>query len=310
MAIASRIGLQRKRFNGVFVISSLTKAGEDENYWSHCSTKTFYDLKKVVDKTPYYERYLETIRRFKEIADDHNPQLLIIDEYAYLCERLEDDIKDKNPIAIELMKELADIGSVLASGGAKNGWYVWAGSPQGNIGFMGRGGSVLKKMALVFCAISPGVEIPTGTGSVKWDEELCAAAAVNWKSLRPPARGAANDLGDRIVWMQGKWQGGTSYELEAIVAPIDQTPTIAAIVAEDALSTDERKSLKTAVAVQASSQAEVMIGMLERSSSQTLDEFIESELGAGGRVDEVKPRIIAVLKRSGREDLLKRFAAN
>jgi len=312
MAIASRIGVQRGKFKGAFVISSLAKAGEDDHYWQHCATKTFYDLAVIVDKTNYYQQYLDTIRAFKKAANAQNPQLLIIDEFAYLCERLEDDLKRKDTelglIALELMQEIAELASVVASGGAKRGWYLWLGSPKGAIGNMGRGGKAMKELSLIFCAIPPGTRVDSNGVTVQWDENLCNATALNWKALSKPPRGVEHDLGDRIVWMNGKWYAKSSYTLEAIVTPIDQTSTIETIAAEDALSSNDRQSLKTAVAVQDKSQADVMIELLEKSKSQTIEEFIQYDLKAGHRVNEVKPRIIAVLKRYNRPDLLKRFS--
>jgi hypothetical protein len=56
--------------------------------------------------------------------------------------------------------------------------------------------------------------------------------------------------------------------------------------------------------------AEEMIAKLESSQCGSLEEFIEYELDAGDRMSEVKPRIIAVLRKYNRQDLLKRFAAN
>lgn len=309
MAIASRIGWQQGKFKGVFVISSLAKAGEDDHYWQHCATKTFYDLAEIVDKTPYYQYYIDTIRAFKKSANEHNPQLLIIDEYAYLCESLEDDIKDKNPVAIELMQEFAGIGSVVASGGAKRGWYVWVGSPQGNIGDMGRGGRMMKKLYLVFCAIAPGATVDSNGASVTWDDNLQLATSKNWNALQKPHRGVANDLSERIIWMNGRWYAKTTYTLEDVVTPVDQAPTRVAIATEDALTSNERQSLKTAVAVSKSPQDGVLINLLEQSDTDTLDEFIRRDLRSD-RIDEVKPRIIAVLKRYGRNDLLQRFSAN
>jgi len=312
MAIASRIGVQRGKFKGAFVISSLAKAGEDDHYWQHCATKTFYDLAVIVDKTNYYQQYLDTIRAFKKAANAQNPQLLIIDEFAYLCERLEDDLKRKDTelglVALELMQEIAELASVVASGGAKRGWYLWLGSPKGAIGNMGRGGKAMKELSLIFCAIPPGTRVDSNGVTVQWDENLCNATALNWKALSKPPRGVEHDLGDRIVWMNGKWYAKSSYTLEAIVTPIDQTSTIETIAAEDALSSNDRQSLKTAVAVQDKSQADVMIELLEKSKSQTIEEFIQYDLKAGHRVNEVKPRIISVLKRYNRPDLLKRFS--
>jgi|GEM_PF-5643625 len=314
MAIASRIGVQRGKFKGAFVISSLAKAGEDDHYWQHCATKTFYDLAVIVDKTNYYQQYLDTIRAFKKAANAQNPQLLIIDEFAYLCERLEDDLKRKDTelglVALELMQEIAELASVVASGGAKRGWYLWLGSPKGAIGNMGRGGKAMKELSLIFCAIPPGTRVDSNGVTVQWDENLCNATALNWKALSKPPRGVEHDLGDRIVWMNGKWYAKSSYTLEAIVTPIDQTSTIETIAAEDALSSNDRQSLKTAVAVQDKSQVDVMIELLEKSKSQTIEEFIQYDLKAGHRINEVKPRIIAVLKRYNRPDLLKRFSVN
>jgi hypothetical protein len=312
MAIASRIGYQRGKFKGVFVISSLAKAGEDDHYWQHCGKRTFYDLALIIDKTNKYQEFLDTIRTFKKAANAQNPQLLIIDEFAYLCERLEDDIKDKNPTAVELMQEIAELGSVVASGGAKRGWYIWVGSPQGNIGEMGRGGKAMKKLSLVFCAIAPGAIVDSNGVSVTWDDNLCTAANRNWTALQKPPRGIEHDLSDRIVWMNGKWYAKSSYELEAIVTPVDQTPTIEAIATEDALTKDERQSLQAAVAIRsrADELSEDLLVRLEASTSNSLDDFIINDLRAEHQLDQLKPRIIAVLKRYSRNDLLRRFNVN
>ena len=208
------------------------------------------------------------------------------------------------------MQEIAELASVVASWGAKRGWYLWLGSPKGAIGNMGRGGKAMKELSLIFCAIPPGTRVDSNGVTVQWDENLCNATALNWKALSKPPRGVEHDLGDRIVWMNGKWYAKSSYTLEAIVTPIDQTSTIETIAAEDALSSNDRQSLKTAVAVQDKSQVDVMIELLEKSKSQTIEEFIQYDLKAGHRINEVKPRIIAVLKRYNRPDLLKRFSVN
>lgn len=310
MAIASRIGWQQGKFKGVFVISSLAKEGEDDHYWQHCKTKTFYDLAVIIDKTQHYQRYLDTIRMFKKVANAQNPQLLIIDEFPYLCESLEDDIKAKNEVAVELMQEIAGIGSVVASGGAKRGWYIWVGSPKGNISEMGRGGRMMKSLYLVFCAIAPGASIDSNGVSVKWDDNLQVATTRNWPALQKPSRGIAHDLSDRIVWMNGQWHAKTQHTLEAVVAPVDQTSATTAIEAEDALSPTDRQSLKTAVAVQERSQAEILIELLEKSNASSLEDFIRNELRETQRVNEVKMGIINALKRYDRNDLLQRFAAN
>lgn len=307
MATASRIGVQRGKFKAVNVISSLTKAGEDQHYWSHCSSQSFYDLAAVVDKSSYYGYFLDTIRKFKKTATYDNPQLLIIDEFAFLCESLESDARVKTETALDLIKEIADLGGVVASGGAKRGWYVWIGSPQGAIGDMGRGGRVMKKLSLVFCAIAPGTTANTKGLDVVWNDTLCDATARNWTSLSRPPRGVAHDLSERIVWFNGKWHASSIYDLNTIALPQDQKPALDTIATEDALSRDERQVLKAAVATQERTNTDIMIEMLERSNSDTLDAFIARDIKASHRTAELKPHIIRILNQRERYDLLQRF---
>ena len=307
MATASRIGVQRGKFKTVNVISSLAKAGEDSKYWSHCKNQTFYDLAAVVDKTSYYGYFLDTIRNFKKTATCDNPQLLIIDEFAYLCESLDSDVKNKNETASDLIKEIADLGAVVASGGAKRGWYVWIGSPQGAIGDMGRGGRVMKKLSLVFCAIAPGAIANTKGLDVVWNDNLCDATARNWTSLSRPPRGVAHDLSERIVWFNGKWHASSGYDLNTIAVPQNQKPALDAIATDDALSRNERQVLRAAVATQERTHTDIMIEMLERSRSDTLDAFIATDIKAGHRAAELKPHIIRILNQRKRYDLLQRF---
>jgi hypothetical protein len=316
MALASRIGLQTGRFTKVSVISSLTKAGEDSEYWKHCTTQAFYDLKRVINKVEYYEEYLQVIRDFKATATAENPQLLIIDEFSFLAQCLGQD-KDTEA-AEELAIELINLATVCGSASEKNGWYVWLGTPQGNVtNIPTELRPVMKQFSLVMAAIAPGVTIPTSTGgNVTWDDTIFTDTERNFPVLkgRMPPRGAAKDLSERIVFLNGKWYKSSKYTLESVVDAVDQTQFKQELASRDALSSDERKSLKTAVAVQEKSRAdklaEEMIAKLESSQSRSLEEFIEYELGAGDRISEVKPRIIAVLRKYNRQDLLKRFAAN
>jgi hypothetical protein len=316
MALASRIGLQTGRFTKVSVISSLTKAGEDSEYWKHCTTQAFYDLKRVINKVEYYEEYLQVIRDFKATATAENPQLLIIDEFSFLAQCLGQD-KDTEA-AEELATELINLATVCGSASEKNGWYVWLGTPQGNVtNIPTELRPVMKQFSLVMAAIAPGVTIPTSTGgNVTWDDTIFTDTERNFPVLkgRMPPRGAAKDLSERIVFLNGKWYKSSKYTLESVVDAVDQTQFKQELVSRDALSSAERKSLKTAVAVQEKSRAdklaEEMIAKLESSQSRSLEEFIEYELDAGDRMSEVKPRIIAVLRKYNRQDLLKRFAAN
>jgi hypothetical protein len=316
MALASRIGLQTGRFTKVSVISSLTKAGEDSEYWKHCTTQAFYDLKRVINKVEYYEEYLQVIRDFKATATAENPQLLIIDEFSFLAQCLGQD-KDTEA-AEELAIELINLATVCGSASEKNGWYVWLGTPQGNVtNIPTELRPVMKQFSLVMAAIAPGVTIPTSTGgNVTWDDTIFTDTERNFPVLkgRMPPRGAAKDLSERIVFLNGKWYKSSKYTLESVVDAVDQTQFKQELASRDALSSAERKSLKTAVAVQEKSRAdklaEEMIAKLESSQSRSLEEFIEYELGAGDRMSEVKPRIIAVLRKYNRQDLLKRFAAN
>lgn len=307
MATASRIGFQQGKFKAVNIISSLAKKGEDQHYWSHCGSQSFYDMAAVVDRTAYYGYFLDTIRTFKKTATCDNPQLLIIDEYAFLCESLDNDARGKNEAASDLIKEIAGLGTVVASGGAKRGWYVWLGSPQGDIGDMGRLGRVMKRLSLVFCAIAPGTTANTKGLDVVWNDNLCDATARNWKKLSPPPRGVAHDLSERIVWFNGKWHASSGYDLNTIATPQDQKPALAAIATDDALSQDERKLLKAAVATQERTNTDIMIEMLERSSSDTLDAFIARDIKASHRAAELKPHIIRILNQRERYDLLQRF---
>jgi hypothetical protein len=316
MALASRIGVQTGRFTKVSVISSLTKAGEDSEYWKHCTTQAFYDLKRVINKTQYYEEYLQVIQDFKATATAENPQLLIIDEFSFLAQCLGQD-KDTEA-AEELAKELINLATVCGSASEKNGWYVWLGTPQGNVtNIPTELRPVMKQFSLVMAAIAPGVTVPTSTGgSVTWDDTIFTDTERNFPVLkgRMPPRGAAKDLSERIVFLNGKWYKSSAYTLESVVDAVDQTKFKQELASRDALSLDERKSLKTAVAVQEKSRAdklaEEMIAKLESSQCGSLEEFIEYELDAGDRMSEVKPRIIAVLRKYNRQDLLKRFAAN
>lgn len=312
MAIASRIGLTNGKFNGVFVISSLAKKGEDDHYWAHCQTKTFFDLAVIVDKTPYYEEFLNTIRKFKETANAQNPQLLIIDEFPFLCERLEDDIKQENVVALDLMNELANIGSVVASGGAKRGWYVWLGSPKGAIGGMGKGGKVMKNFTLCYAAVAPESTVDSNGVHVSWDSNLFAATKLNFPGLKEPARGIARDLSDRIVFFNGKWYAKTKHDLKDL--PVPQHPTKAvtpvAVITEDALAPQERAELQTAVALkqgQKKTQADILIERIEASQSATLEGFIIRELGCADKLEEMLKVIPAMLETKGRKDLLGKF---
>lgn len=312
MAISSRIGVNNGKFNTVFVISSLAKKGEDDHYWAHCKVQTFYDLAVIVDKTPYYQEFLNTIRQFKKTTNADNPQLLIIDEFPYLCERLEDDIKDKNEVAIELMKEIANIGSVVASGGAKRGWYVWLGSPKGAIGEMGRGGKVMKSFSLCFCAVAPGATVDSNGVHVNWDSNLFSATKLNFPGLKEPTSGVAEDLSDRIIFFNGKWYAKSSNELSDI--PVPQSPpkaiTPAAVVTEDALMPKEREQLGSRIATtqkKQQSQAEMLIERIEQSQSATLEGFIIRELKCADKLDEMMAVIPVMLEKMGRSDLLGKF---
>ena len=312
MAIASRIGLNKGKFNQVFVISSLAKRGEDDHYWMHCGTQTFYDLAVIVDKTSKYEEFLKTIRQFKKTTNAENPQLLIIDEFPYLCERLEDDIKDGNAVAADLMKEIANIGSVVASGGAKRGWYIWLGSPKGAIGEMGRGGKVMKMFTLCFCAVAPGATVDSNGVDVDWDSGLYSATKLNFPALKEPARGIAEDLSDRIIFFNGKWYAKTHHDLSRLSVPQQQPKTITptSVVTEDALMPQERAELNTVMSLTKpteKTQTDILIEKIEQSKCSTLEGFIIRELKCANKLEEMMSAIPMILERVGRSDLLGKF---
>lgn len=316
MAIASRIGLSKGKFNQVFVISSLAKKGEDDHYWMHCGTQTFYDLAVVIDKTPKYKEFLKTIRQFKKTTNAENPQLLIIDEFPYLCERLEDDIKEGNAIAADLMKEIANIGSVVASGGAKRGWYIWLGSPKGTIGEMGRGGKVMKMFTLCFCAVAPDATVDSNGVDVDWDSGLYSATKLNFPALKEPARGIAEDLSDRIIFFNGKWYAKTHHDLSRLPVPQQQPKAVTpvSIVTEDALVPHERAELNTVLSVSKSiqksqnqTQTDILIEKIEQSKCSTLEGFIIRELKCADKLEEMMGAIPMILERVGRSDLLEKF---
>jgi FlaG/FlaF family flagellin (archaellin) len=313
MAISSKIGLQRGRFNKVYSISSLAKQGEDPEYWAHCTKTQFFDLGDVVDKTDAYESFIVVIRDYLKNARDDNPCLLIVDEFYFLAQSLERDVKKKESedlasAAKELMELLMNLCASLVSGGDKRGKYVWFGSPQGNINKLALM-SNLTKLRVCFAAIAPGVEIPTITGSsVTWNVNLFDATARNWGELKnnEPPRNAKRDLSDRIVEFNGKWHPKTQFTLDSVELPQDQSKTRTAIAAKDALTPTERQGLNLAVAT-VKSQSDIVLGKLNTTSHIDLDDFIEQELGETRRVAEVKAQILSLLIKTQRNDLMKKF---
>lgn len=284
MAIASLIGYQRGRYTKVSVISSLTKPGEDSNYWKHCEVQAFYDLKVVEDKTPYYEKYIEVIREFKRTATAEAPQLLIIDEFAFLAQSISYDASRKggnNEAAQTLIRQLVELGSVISSATEKNGWYVWFGSPQGNVGdFAEELRPVIKKLPLCYAAIAPGASVRTSTGgALSWDVGLYDATKRNWTVLdgNTPPRGALQDLGERIVNFNGKWLKPSSYTLETKVAPVDQRAFKDEIAKRDVFSAAEREVLNERVATLTREQQ--LLEMIQNTTCTSIREFVVKDLG-------------------------------
>ena len=261
MAIASQYGLSEGKFKSVSVISALSKPGEDDQYWQHCAVQTHCDMAVTPSRERVYKQFLDTIRKFKASANTTNPQLLIIDEFAYLAECLVKDIKEKVQIAIDLMDEITNILSVVSSGGAKRGWYVWLGTPKGAIGSMGEAGRFMKGLSLVFAAIKPGETVDSNGVLVGWDESLFAATLLNFKGLVKPQEYECYDLNDRIVFLGGKWYNQTSYEL----LPLQPTPPAPAAEQQEP-------------APVATTQSDKAVLLLEQTSYKTLFEVVKYEM--------------------------------
>jgi hypothetical protein len=222
MAIASQRGLSEGRYKHVSVCSGLAKPNEDPIYWSHCSQKLFFDLAPMseLDRIRHLQAQLQAIQRFKTAANDQNPGLLILDEIAYLASILN---KPKDgTVEDQLQREICDVVRVVCSGGAKRGWFVWVGTPQGAIGSMGIIGTEIKKLKLAFCGIAPLSIVQSRGHATTWDAGLYEAAARNWTLSSPPS-----DMSDRVVYFDGQWQQQTRYDLAPMpaAAPVQSQPT-------------------------------------------------------------------------------------
>lgn len=222
MSIASRVGLQTGRYRHVTVLSSLAKANEDPHYWKHAQTQTFCDMGSMgqVDRAKALRAFLNSIQQFKRNANDQNPGLLIVDEIAYLAALLADSPKD-DLLSKELEIEIQDVIRVVSSGGAKRGWFVWFGTPQGAIGDLGNIGTGMKKFQPVLCAISPGDTATSRGNAVTWDTGLYNAARKNFPSLVLPGAG----MSDRIVFFQDSWMPQTCYPAPEEIDNNNSTPS-------------------------------------------------------------------------------------
>jgi hypothetical protein len=214
MAVASRVGVNKDRFNQVFVISSLAKPGEDPKYWQHCTVQTFCDMAVMTepDRHRAMAEYVKTINAFTTSANESNPSLLILDEIQYLAGLLSGC--KEGSIEYMLESRIIDVIRVVASGGAKRGWYIWVGAPTGEVGSMGRIGTEIKKLGFVLCAIPPSVHINVDRHSVTWDEGLFRAAGRNFPVRKPNA--LEERMSDRIVFLNDKWHPQTKYQLDDV----------------------------------------------------------------------------------------------
>ncbi len=210
MAIASQRGLEQGKYQHVTVLSGLAKANEDPIYWQHCVNQLFFDLAPMDDRDreAALAKQLKAIQDFKNAANSENPGLLILDEIAFQAALLARS--GEHTVQYALQKEITDILRVVCSGGAKRGWFVWVGTPQGAIGDMGDIGRAIKKLKPVCCAIAPMSAVKSRGHSTTWDEGLYQAAKLNFPALSFPP----STMSDRIVFFDGRWLPQTRHELQ------------------------------------------------------------------------------------------------
>ncbi|MBD2076299.1 hypothetical protein H6F86_20930 [Phormidium sp. FACHB-592] len=210
MAITSQRGLEQGKYKHVTVLSGLAKANEDPIYWQHCVNQLFFDLAPMDDRDRELAlaKQLKAIQDFKNAANSENPGLLILDEIAFQAAVLARS--GEHTVQYALQKEITDILRVVCSGGAKRGWFVWVGTPQGAIGDMGDIGRAIKKLKPVCCAIAPMSAVKSRGHSTTWDEGLYQAAKLNFPALYFPP----STMSDRIVFFDGRWLPQTRHELQ------------------------------------------------------------------------------------------------
>jgi len=221
MAITSQRGLEQGKYKHVTALSGLAKANEDPIYWQHCVNQLFFDLAPMNDRDRELAlaKQLKAIQDFKSAANSENPGLLILDEIAFQAALLARS--GEHTVQYALQKEITDILRVVCSGGAKRGWFVWVGTPQGAIGDMGDIGRAIKKLKPVCCAIAPMSVVKSRGHSTTWDEGLYQAAKLNFPALSFPP----STMSDHIVFFDGRWLPQTRYELQAAKVPESVQPT-------------------------------------------------------------------------------------
>lgn len=302
MAIASQHCFQRKKFKTVSLISAMSSPGEDEHYWSHCQEKCHIDLSTLItpgEREKVYHQFYKIIESFTKTANKNNPQLLIIDEYAFLGENLAKDAKLKDgknlliPIASELQNIICSLISAVSSGGAKKGWHIWCGSPKGAIGAMGQFGQALKSLRLLFCAIKPGVSVESNGVTATWDEGLFKATSLNFPALRKPEGMEKLELGDRIVFLGDRWYDQTSLDFLGNLKPTIQAS----------------QPLQPASATSTETESEQILQLLASSPVNNLWSFAANILGIidPEEIKEIALAIAELLCEAGNEQLAHKY---